>query len=63
MDEACRTRVSHSVGAGIQALWYHRVNVMEKQRGSSRGLNNPHDILSYRALPNPELVDPLNRVK
>ena len=36
---------------------------MEKQRGRSRALENLRDILLNRALPNLELVYPLNRIE
>ena len=42
---------------------YQRANVMEKQRGRSRGLNNLRDILSSSTLPNLGLVVPPYRFR
>ena len=69
MGEACGGRGADSVrfkeeeSSNIVLQKYSGMDVMEKQRGMSRGLNNFLDISSDSALPNQVLALPLYRVR
>lgn len=66
MSEACGRRGTHGVGSKKQkgrAVYYSGVNVMEKGRGLSRGLNNRLDIPPEDASPDQVLAEPPCRVR
>ena len=59
MGDSCRRQGTQSVGAmkeRVQEVCYSKVDVVIKQRGMSKGLNNRPDIPPVYALPDLRLA-------